>query len=248
MIDVVELLRHQQAGRSRSEIARALGLDRKTVRKYVARAEAAGLRPGGADLSSEEWRERVKAWFPELTDPRARSSVFGEIEGFRAYIEEHLETNTVTTIHQRLRDEHGLQASVASVRRYVRAEFPNQAARAQVTVLKEDPPPGEEAQVDYEYLGTWLDPKSGRRQRVWAFVMVLAMSRHLFVYPVLRMTGRSFLEAHVAAFGFFGGVPRRLVPDYVPGHIIRVMFPIALCSRGAANVCGMQGDGARMAT
>ena len=43
--------------------------------------------------------------------------------------------------------------------------------------------------------------------------MVLSCSRHMFVRPVLRMDQRAWTECHVAAFGFFGGVPARLVPD-----------------------------------
>jgi len=43
--------------------------------------------------------------------------------------------------------------------------------------------------------------------------MVLCCSRHMFVRPVIRMDQRAWTECHVAAFGFFGGVPARLVPD-----------------------------------
>ena len=43
VVDVVELLRHWYAGDNVSQMARALGLDRKTVRKYTGRAEAAGI-------------------------------------------------------------------------------------------------------------------------------------------------------------------------------------------------------------
>ena len=81
-----------------------------------------------------------------------------------------------------------------------------------MTVLREDPPPGQEAQIDYGYLGSWTDPV-GARRRIWAFVMVLAFSRMMFVRPVLRMDQHAWTEAHVAAFEFFGGVPARLVPD-----------------------------------
>jgi transposase len=119
----------------------------------------------------------------------------------------------VATIHQRLRDEHGLDVSVASVRRWVRATLPEQARRGQVTVLGDAPPPGEQAQIDYGRLGMWLDPASGRRRTVWAFVMVLACSRHLFVRPTLVMDQTEWTAAHVEAFAFFGGVPARLVPD-----------------------------------
>jgi transposase len=61
-------------------------------------------------------------------------------------------------------------------------------------------------------MGRWLDPVTGRLRTVWAFVMVLACSRHMFVQPVLRMDQRASTECHVAAFGFFGGVPAWLVP------------------------------------
>jgi transposase len=221
VIDVVEILRHWQAGRNVSEIARGLGLDRKTVRKYIAPAEREGLLSGGAPSSDEEWARRVKKWFPELSDPRARSSVSSEIARFDPYIREHLPVNTLATIHQRLRDDHGLGASYTSFRRYVRLELADEAALREVTVLKDDPPPGEEAQLDYGYLGRWLDPFSGKLSRVWALVMVLSMSRHLFVFPVLRMTGGAFIQAHIAAFSFFGGVPRRLVCDNLSAGVLR---------------------------
>ena len=221
MIDVVEILKHWYAERNVSEIARSLGLDRKTVRKYVAAPEKEGIIPGGPPVTPEEWARRVRVWFPELTDPRARSSVAGEIAPFHDYIRDHLLVNTLATTHQRLRDERGLKASYTSLRRYVRLEFPAEAALAQVTVPKDDPPPGEEAQVDYEYLGQWLDPRTGKRQRVWAFVMVLSHSRHLFCYPVVRMTLAAFVQAHVAAFAFYEGVPRRIICDNLASGVLR---------------------------
>jgi len=65
------------------------------------------------------------------------------------------------------------------------------------------------AQIDYGHLGYWADPATGKRRRVWAFVMVLACSRHMFVRPVLVMDQAAWTAAHVEAFAFFGGVPRR---------------------------------------
>ncbi|MCV7145915.1 transposase [Mycobacterium riyadhense] len=53
----------------------------------------------------------------------------------------------------------------------------------------------------------------GPRRRVWAFVMVLALSRLMFVRPVLSLDQRAWTQCHVGAFRFFGGVPKRLVPD-----------------------------------
>jgi transposase len=81
--------------------------------------------------------------------------------------------------------------------------------------------PGEEAQVDYGYLGTWHDPASGRRRRMWAFSMVLSYSRELFIYPVLQMDQRAWVEAHVAAFRFFNGCPARVALDNLRAGVIR---------------------------
>ena len=53
------------------------------------------------------------------------------------------------------------------------------------------------------------------------FVMVLAASRHMFIWPVLRMDQNSWVAAHVAAFEFFGGVPARLVPDNLKTGVVK---------------------------
>lgn len=250
VVDVVELLRHWQAGDNVSQMARALGLDRKTVRKYTSRAESAGMTPRGTPLSQAEWAAKVRDWFPELSDPRARSSAFGQIAPFHAYIEKHLPTTTLATIHQRLRDEHGLRVSVASLRRYVHVEFTELGAEERATVLRDDPPPGEEAQLDYGHLGSWTDPASGARKRVWAFIMTLSFSRHLFCYPVLAMTQREFLAAHVAAFEFFGGCPARLVPDNLGSGILKADLYDPRANRGYAELAYHYGcliDPARVA-
>src|SRR4029077_7162286 len=72
VVDIIEILVHWHAGRKNSEIAQSLGGDRKTTRKYVAAAQAAGLRPGGPPVSGERWAELARQWFPELPDTRLR--------------------------------------------------------------------------------------------------------------------------------------------------------------------------------
>jgi hypothetical protein len=79
VVDIVETLVHWHAGRSKSEVARSLGVDWATVAKYVAPAKAAGLVPGGAAISEQEWRARVREWFPSLVDTRLRQPSWGEI-------------------------------------------------------------------------------------------------------------------------------------------------------------------------
>jgi transposase len=206
VIDIVEILIHWYAGRSKNELATSLGVDRKTLRKYLAPAEAAGICPGGPPMAEADWRKLVVEWFPQLADTRLRQVSWPVIEVHRDYIAVQLKAGvTAATIHQRLVDERGLEASVASLRRWIRANLPEDARRAAVTVLRDTPPPGAEAQIDYGRLGVWLDPKTGKRRTVWAFVMVLAYSRFMFVRPTLLMDQHEWTAAHVEAFEFFGG-------------------------------------------
>jgi hypothetical protein len=167
MIDVVEILQHWHAGRPKLVLSASLGVDVKTVRKYVAPAEAEGIRPGdGLVLGRAGWAAKVAVWFPELVDARARSATWPVFEAKRELISGMLETNTLATVHQRLRDEHDVRVSVTSLRRYVWQAFPDRQ-RVAVTVPRPDVPAGFEAQIDYGYLGRWLDPLANRVRRGW---------------------------------------------------------------------------------
>lgn len=221
VVDVIEILVHWYAQRAKAEVARSVGVDRETVAKYVAPAEAAGLVPGGPPVSREQWAELVREWFPELVVADLRHPTWAEISRFHDRIQADLETNTATTVWQRLRDEDGLSVSLASFRRYLYAHLPEEVARSQVTVRRDDPPPGAEAQVDYGFLGMWLDPASGRRRKVWVFVMVLSCSRHMFIRPVLRMDLAAWISAHIAAWEFFAGVTARTVIDNLRTGVLK---------------------------
>ena len=64
----------------------SLNVDRKTVRKYVAVAEAAGMVPGGPPLSEAEWDAKAREWFPELADTRLRQVTWPAIEPHHEFI------------------------------------------------------------------------------------------------------------------------------------------------------------------
>jgi transposase len=243
VMDITEILVHWYAGRSQVEMSDSLGLDRKTVRKYLAPAIEAGFAPGGPAMGEEDWRVLVRSWFPELADTSVRQVTWPAIAVHRDYIVAMMAAGVhASTIHQRLRDEHGLSASIASFRRYVAANLPEEATRNKVTVLALHPTtPGEVAQIDYGRLGTWTDPRTGRRHRVEAFVMVLAHSRHMFVRPVLTLDQESWTRAHVLAFEFFGGTPARLVPDNLKTGVDRPDLYDPRINRSYAELAGHYG-------
>ena len=236
MVDVTEILQHWYAGRPKVEVARSLGVDAKTVRRYVAPAEAAGMAPGGPPVSEEQWRALARDWFPQLAGTGIRQVSWREIAVHHDRIAGLLPVVPVSVIHQRLADEQGLTASVASLRRHVRAHFPGEVRAGQVRPPRPPSPPGAEAQVDYGYLGLWPDPATGRRRRVRAFSMVLPYSRHLFIRPAVSMTQRAWTEAHAAAFEFFGGAPLKLTPDNLKAGVCKPDLYDPKINRGYAEL------------
>lgn len=131
-----------------------------------------------------------------------------------------LAQSTATTVWGRLRDEQGLDVGLSTFRRYVRKRIGTVTAES-TTVRKEPPPPGEIAEVDYGRLGVWVDPRTGRRRVVHAFVMVLAFSRRIFVRPVLACDQRAWVECHRQAFAFFGAVPRQIRLDNLQTGVLK---------------------------
>jgi hypothetical protein len=77
--DVTEILMHWHAGRSKNELAGSLGVDRKTLRKYIAPAEAAGIFPGGPAKSEEEWADLVRVP-PEYSIERLTCAIASRLD------------------------------------------------------------------------------------------------------------------------------------------------------------------------
>ena len=135
MTDFVEMFRHWNAGRSQVQIYQALNIDRKTIRKYLAPALAEGLAPCPEEVFDEElWRARIQRWFPELVDPTARALTWPQIAAHHQWITDQLKVPvTVATIAQRLRDDHGVDVSESTVRRYIATTFAEERLEEKVT-------------------------------------------------------------------------------------------------------------------
>jgi len=211
---------HWQSGRSTRAISRSLGASRPTIRKYVSIACAHGFKPGGPP-PAEGWQTFLKDAAPEIFNPGLGSAIFAELCTHHAVIKDSLEYTNVMTSWVRLREKPGIKVSYSSFYRYVKKHLPEYLERNTITVRREDPPLGEEAQIDYGYLGLWQDPLTGKKRRLWVFVIVLSHSRHMFARAVLRMDQAAWLENHIAAFDFLSGVPRRLVLDNLTSGVLK---------------------------
>ena len=78
--------------------------------------------------------------------------------------------------------------------------------------------PGEQAQVDWAHFGKLRVGEADRR--LLAFVMVLSWSRKIFLRFYPGDSTSYFLQAHVDAFEYFGGVPRECLYDNLKSAVI----------------------------
>lgn len=222
MADVKEILVQWDAGEEISRIARALGYSRPTVRKYVRAGERVGLTPGVRRRDETEWDRLATAALTAVAHQRPPGAVTSDVARFRSYLETRVGTVQLSVLHQRLRDEQGLAASWGTFYRYARRQWPERMSHTERTTIRlDDPPPGAEAQVDFFYAGRWADPEMERERKLFMFLMTLSHSRHSFLYPVLAEDGVAWLDGHVQAFSFFGGVPKRVVPDNLTAGILK---------------------------
>ena len=92
------------------KIARSLGVDRETVRKFVTLAEKLGYRARETQLSAGQWATVLARQAPELGEPHLQADVLAQIGRYHDAIEVGLQTNTRATVWQRLHDEQGLDS------------------------------------------------------------------------------------------------------------------------------------------
>ncbi len=81
--------------------------------------------------------------------------------------------------------------------------------------------PGEQMQIDYFKAGTLYDQFEQRKRTLYAFIATLSFSRHKFVEFVFRQDSKSFVNSHVKAFDFIGGVPKTIVLDNLKDGVIK---------------------------
>ena len=208
--DIKEILVAWHAGDSISTIAQRFGYTRPTVRKYVRAAEREGLGIGDGRHSEAWWETLTRAAIGRVAQQRAPGAVAAEVARYHDYLASAWAASGSVCCTNGCSVSRAWQASWGSFYRYVAAQWPGRLARRpRPTIRLADPPPGDEAQVDFFYAGLWDDPEAGRRRRLYAFLMTLGHSRHQFLYPVLAEDSTAWLDGHVAAFAFFGGAPRR---------------------------------------
>ena len=183
-VDTHELIRLWQKRLSQRRIAKISGRARDTVRRYVNAAQKLGLQPGGPDPTDEQL---AKLTALNLSTPTGVITPAADIlEPHIERIKQGLQTDKLqlTRIHELLA-QRGISVSYSSLRRFCDRQG-LRAKRNQSTVRMADPDPGQVVELDFGKLGQVFDRDAGRPRTVYALVLVMAYSRHMFVWPLYR--------------------------------------------------------------
>ncbi len=207
VMEVGEVVRQWLAGEPLRAIARRVGLDRKTVQRYVRAAQQAGCRAGEpvTDSVLGEVIGRVRAQGPG-THGASWAACAEHRELLRQWIEREV---PLSKVRELLHRQTGALVPYRTLHRYATRELG--LGGRQATVRLADGKPGEELQMDYGAVG-WIS-EAGRRRRVWALVLTAVVSRYMFVWLTHRQSTEDVIAGCEAAWRFFGGVFRVLIPD-----------------------------------
>jgi transposase len=210
-------LKHGGARLSDRTIACQIGVARSTIQEYLARVEAAGLSwPLPDDITDDA--------LEQLLFPRS-----GCRPGFRRRVEpdwamaaRELKRPGVTlmTLWEEYRESepggYGYSRFCDLFREFERRLSP---------IMRQHHVAGDKVFVDFS--GKRLeviDPASGTVRPAEIFVGVLGASSYTYAEATWTQTLPDWIGAHTRMFGFFGGVPRLVIPDNLKSGVHRANF------------------------
>lgn len=219
-----ELVRLYRLGTGVRERARLLGMSTRTERTYRRCIDAAGLWEGTPDAlpELEDIRAAVAAVRPEPVPRTGPTTVDAWLPAIRESLEQGAGPQAIWDRLRRTKPE--FSASLSAVKRAAKRIERERGVRPQDVVIPVETAPGDVAQVDFGYAGRLFDPATGLVRKAWVFVMVLGYSRHMFALLVFDQKAATWIDLHLAAFRYFGGVPRTIVPDNLKAAVVRAAF------------------------
>lgn len=193
----IEIKNLKDLGLKKSQVVRYLKIDYKTVSKY--------------------WNMETKEFTEVMESKKSRKKVLDKYEDeIVAWLRDFPDMSAAQIIDW-LKERYGIiectDRSVRNYVRYIREKYniPKIVSNRQHEAVPELPM-GYQAQVDFGQI--WLKNEDGKRVKLYAFAMVLSHSRMKYAYWQDKpFTTKDFVDAHIKAFEYFGGMTQEIVYD-----------------------------------
>lgn len=189
----------QVEGLSQREAARRYGVHRNTISKMLQFSVPPGYRRKERPVSRKLGPHVT--WIDQV------------LESDRSV--HRKQRHTAHRIFERLRDEEGYTGCTTLVREYVAGAL----LRSREMFVPLSHRPGH-AQADFGQADAYI---AGQKVRFHYFCMDLPHSDGCFVKAYPAETAEAFCDGHVAAFAFFGGVPRSILYDNTRLAVARIV-------------------------
>ena len=215
-----EVLRLYAAlGHSISAVAKSAGMSRSTVREYLQRAQAAKIDAVLAAGMTDEGLEA--ALFPPPTEPKRPRPDWAKVD---AELRRHKHvTRKLLWLEYKADHPDGYEFSQFNL---LLSEW--QKASGRGMSMRQVHHAGAAVQVDYAG-DTVTVRDQGMERQAQIFVACLPCSGLIYAEATWTQGQEDWLASHVRLFAFLGGVPAKIMLDYVPRHIIRFLCPPPLC-------------------
>jgi transposase len=217
MKEHLEVIYQWHHGRSEREIRDSLGVARKTIRKLIRGLRQSGIRRDQPLPAREQLAELVALNQAPVV---FKQPVLEKVEPYHEQIENWLEDSnmTIRQVYRLLQEQDDFDVSYMSVYRYVRSRIKEPCEAVTVRLHSEV---GQQAQVDFGYVGLMVDPETGKQRKAWAFIMILSYSRHRFVRFVFGQDSRTWIDCHLRAFNYFQGCPQSILLDNLKSGVLK---------------------------
>jgi transposase len=212
MFEVREVLRLWLGGEGLRSVARLSQVDRKTVRRYVDAAIEVGVSIDGGvgQLTDVTLGQVVEVVRPHRID--GHGAAWAMLVARRDKVDGWVTAGVAGVKVCELLARDGVVVPERTVQRFIATEFgPRRGQGATVRIA--DGEPGHELQIDFARLGLLHDIDSGKRRVCHALIFTAVFSRHMFVWLSFTQTTDAVIAGCEAAWRFFGGVFKVLIPD-----------------------------------
>ncbi|MCG8376645.1 MAG: IS21 family transposase [Chlorobiales bacterium] len=185
----MDILAMHRSGLSQRKIAAKLGIHRNTVKRYITDKQPPAYR-------KNKRRDSILAPYHQIIRDWLDQGDF-----------------TATWIFDKLKGL-GYCGGYDTVRSFVKQI---KARKARQAFIRFETEPARQAQMDWADLK--IDTPDGPSRWVYLFTLILGYSRALFAWFVEHCTLETFMDGHIKAFGYLGGVPKEILYDNMK-HVV----------------------------